>query len=111
MRKLIIAGNLKMNKTLSEAVSFVEEVKVQIPAAAAVVAVVCSPALCLERLVAAKDGTAFQVGAQNMHFEKNGAFTGKIRPVALSALKLGQVVHDPYERTAVLADQDNTVCI
>ena len=42
MRKPIIAGNWKMNKTLSEAVSFVEEVKGQIPAASAVDAVVCS---------------------------------------------------------------------
>ena len=52
MRKPIIAGNWKMNKTLSEAVSFVEEVKGQIPATSAVDAVVCSPALFLERLVA-----------------------------------------------------------
>ena len=69
MRKPIIAGNWKMNKTLSEAVSFVEEVKGQIPAASAVDAV-CSPALFLERLVAATEGTDLQVGAQNMHFEK-----------------------------------------
>ncbi len=57
MRKPIIAGNWKMNKTLSEAVSFVEEVEGQIPAASAVDAVVCSPALFLERLVAATEGT------------------------------------------------------
>lgn len=92
MRKPIIAGNWKMNKTLSEAVSFVEEVKGQIPAASAVDAVVCSPALFLERLVAATEGTDLQVGAQNMHFEKNGAFTGEISPVALSDLKVGYVV-------------------
>ena len=70
MRKPIIAGNWKMNKTLSEAVSFVEEVKGQIPATSAVDAVVCSPALFLERLVATTEGTDLQVGAQNMHFEK-----------------------------------------
>lgn len=109
MRKPIIAGNWKMNKTLSEAVSFVEEVKGQIPAATAVDTVVCSPALFLERLVAATEGTDLQVGAQNMHFEKNGAFTGEISPVALSDLKVGYVVLGHSERREMFAETDESV--
>ncbi|PFI80757.1 triose-phosphate isomerase [Bacillus cereus] len=109
MRKPIIAGNWKMNKTLSEAVSFVEEVKGQIPAASAVDAVVCSTALFLERLVAATEGTDLQVGAQNMHFEKNGAFTGEISPVALSDLKVGYVVLGHSERREMFAETDESV--
>ncbi|PFJ14962.1 triose-phosphate isomerase [Bacillus cereus] len=109
MRKPIIAGNWKMNKTLSEAVSFVEEVKSQIPAASAVDAVVCSPALFLERLVAKAEGTDLQIGAQNMHFEKNGAFTGEISPVALSDLKVGYVVIGHSERREMFAETDETV--
>ena len=109
MRKPIIAGNWKMNKTLSEAVSFVEEVKGQIPAASAVDAVVCPPALFLERLVAATEGTDLQVGAQNMHFEKNGAFTGEISPVALSDLKVGYVVLVHSERREMFAETDESV--
>ncbi|MGE6615447.1 triose-phosphate isomerase [Bacillus mycoides] len=109
MRKPIIAGNWKMNKTLSEAVSFVEEVKGQIPAASAVDSVVCSPALFLERLVAKAEGTDLQVGAQNMHFEKNGAFTGEISPVALSDLKVGYVVLGHSERREMFAETDESV--
>ena len=47
-------------------------------------AVVCAPALFLESLVRETEGTDLKVGAQNMHFEENGAFTGEISPVALS---------------------------
>lgn len=54
MRKPIIAGNWKMNKTLGEAVSFVEEVKSSIPAADKAEAVVCAPALFLEKLACEK---------------------------------------------------------
>lgn len=78
MRKPIIAGNWKMNKTLGEAVSFVEEVKSSIPAADKAEAVVCAPALFLEKLASAVKGTDLKVGAQNMHFEESGAFTGEI---------------------------------
>ncbi|MFD3446501.1 triose-phosphate isomerase [Microbacteriaceae bacterium 4G12] len=109
MRKPIIAGNWKMNKTLSEAVSFVEEVKGQIPASAAVDAVVCSPALFLERLVATAKGTELKIGAQNMHFEKNGAFTGEISPVALSDLQVSYVILGHSERREMFAETDETV--
>jgi len=109
MRKPIIAGNWKMHKTLSEAVSFVEEVKGKIPANNLVDAVVCSPALFLERLVAATEGTDLQVGAQNMHFEKQGAFTGEVSPVALADLKVKYVVLGHSERREMFAETDETV--
>ncbi|WP_028403379.1 triose-phosphate isomerase [Ectobacillus panaciterrae] len=109
MRKPIIAGNWKMHKTLSEAVSFVEEVKGQIPAADAVDSVVCSPALFLERLVAKAEGSELKVGAQNMHFEKSGAFTGEISPAALSDLKVSYVVLGHSERREMFAETDETV--
>jgi triosephosphate isomerase len=92
MRKPIIAGNWKMNKTLSEAVSFVEEVKNSVPAASEVDAVVCSPALFLDKLVEATKGTDLKVGAQNMHFEENGAYTGEVSPVALADLGVDYVI-------------------
>lgn len=109
MRKPIIAGNWKMHKTLSEAVSFVEEVKGQIPSADVVDSVVCSPALFLERLVAATEGSDLKVGAQNMHFEKSGAFTGEISPVALSDLKASYVILGHSERREMFAETDETV--
>ena len=57
MRKPIIAGNWKMNKTLSEAKSFVEEVKNAVPAKEKVDSVICAPALFLESLVDIAKGT------------------------------------------------------
>ncbi|WP_416828468.1 triose-phosphate isomerase [Ectobacillus polymachus] len=109
MRKPIIAGNWKMNKTLSEAVSFAEEVKGQIPSSTLVDSVVCSPALFLERLVATAAGTELKVGAQNMHFEESGAFTGEISPVALQDLKVNYVILGHSERREMFAETDETV--
>ncbi|MCK6258550.1 triose-phosphate isomerase [Fictibacillus sp. KIGAM418] len=109
MRKPIIAGNWKMNKTLSEAKSFVEEVKGLIPAADTVDSVVCAPALFLDALVNASKGTDLGVGAQNMHFEDNGAFTGEISPVMLKDLGVGYVVLGHSERREYFGETDELV--
>lgn len=109
MRKPIIAGNWKMNKTLGEAVSFVEEVKSSIPAADKAEAVVCAPALFLEKLTSAVKGTDLKVGAQNMHFEESGAFTGEISPVALKDLGVDYCVIGHSERREMFAETDETV--
>ncbi|WP_379970439.1 triose-phosphate isomerase [Ectobacillus sp. sgz5001026] len=109
MRKPIIAGNWKMNKTLAEAVSFAEEVKTKIPASTLVDSVVCAPALFLERLVATAAGTELKIGAQNMHFEENGAFTGEISPVALQDLNVNYVILGHSERREMFAETDETV--
>lgn len=109
MRKPIIAGNWKMNKTISEAVGFVNEVKNQIPAYDQVEAVVCAPALFLDRLVQEVKGTDLGVGAQTMHFEENGAFTGEISPVALADLGVQYVIIGHSERREMFNETDETV--
>ncbi|TCL47385.1 triosephosphate isomerase [Thermolongibacillus altinsuensis] len=109
MRKPIIAGNWKMHKTLSEALSFVEEVKNAVPSAEKVDSVVCAPALFLERLVEATKGTDLKIGAQNMHFEDQGAFTGEISPVALKDLGVTYVIIGHSERREMFAETDETV--
>ncbi len=109
MRKPIIAGNWKMHKTLSEAVSFVEEVKRAVPSAEKVDSVVCAPALFLERLVEATKGMDLKIGAQNMHFEDSGAFTGEISPVALKDLGVTYVIIGHSERREMFAETDETV--
>ncbi|MTH53800.1 triose-phosphate isomerase [Bacillus mangrovi] len=109
MRKPIIAGNWKMNKTLAEAKSFAEEVKGQVPSSSQADAIVCSPALFLERLVDAAKGTDLKIGAQNMHFEENGAFTGEISPAALKDLGVDYVVLGHSERREMFAETDETV--
>ena len=109
MRKPIIAGNWKMNKVSSEAKSFVEEVKGLVPSSNNVDSVVCAPALFLESLVGLTNGSDLKVGAQNMHFEENGAFTGEISPVALKDLGVSYVVLGHSERREMFAETDETV--
>ncbi len=109
MRKPIIAGNWKMNKVSSEAKSFVEEVKSLVPKAENVDSVVCAPALFLESLVGLTEGSDLKVGAQNMHFEENGAFTGEISPVALKDLGVSYVILGHSERREMFAETDETV--
>lgn len=109
MRKPIIAGNWKMHKTLSEALQFVEEVKNAVPSVQQVDSVVCAPALFLERLVATVKGTDLKIGAQNMHFEDQGAFTGEISPVALKDLGVEYVIIGHSERREMFAETDETV--
>ena len=109
MRKPIIAGNWKMNKVLSEANSFVEEVKGLVPSPKNVDSVVCAPALFLNSLVGAVKETDLKIGAQTMHFEENGAFTGEISPVALQDLGVEYVILGHSERREMFAETDETV--
>jgi triosephosphate isomerase len=109
MRKPIIAGNWKMYKVLSEAKGFIEEVKGLVPSQEKVDAVVCAPALFLESLVQLTKGTDVKIGAQNMHFEDQGAFTGEISPVALKDLGVAYSIIGHSERRELFAETDESV--
>ncbi|MEH7107793.1 triose-phosphate isomerase [Bacillus sp. JJ1764] len=109
MRKPIIAGNWKMNKTLSEAKSFAEEVKGLVPASEKMESVICAPALFLQSLVETTKGTNVKIGAQNMHFEESGAFTGEISPKALADLGVQYVIIGHSERREMFNETDETV--
>ncbi|MBH0157027.1 triose-phosphate isomerase [Fictibacillus sp. 5RED26] len=109
MRKPIIAGNWKMNKTLTEARSFVEEVKGLVPSAETVDSVICAPALFLDSLADESEGTPLAIGAQNMHFEESGAFTGEISPVMLKDLNVQYVILGHSERRELFSETDELV--
>lgn len=109
MRKPIIAANWKMYKTLSEAVSFIKDIRQQIPNSNQVDTVVCSPALFLDQLVKAAQSSDVKIGAQNMHFEESGAFTGEISPVALADLKVDYVILGHSERRDMFNETDEAV--
>ncbi|MCT8140218.1 triose-phosphate isomerase [Anaerobacillus sp. CMMVII] len=109
MRKPIIAGNWKMNKTIGEARTFVQEVKGLVPDSSKVDSVVCAPALFLDCLVDNSAGSDLKIGAQNMHFEESGAFTGEISPVALKDLDVTYVIIGHSERREMFAETDETV--
>jgi triosephosphate isomerase len=108
MRKPIIAGNWKMFKTVSEAVSFFADVKGKAEIEG-VEAVICAPYTTLPALVEAAKGTSIGIGAQNIHFEDNGAFTGEISGVMLKDLGVKYVIIGHSERRAYFAETDETV--
>lgn len=109
MRKPIIAGNWKMHKTVDEAKQFANEVKTELPSADELDAVICAPALALSTLVTEADGTNLRIGAQTMHSEKEGAFTGEISPYQLQALHVDYVIIGHSERREMFAETDETV--
>ena len=90
-RRKIIAGNWKMNKTPSEALSLIEELKPLVETKDADV-VFCVPAIDLMLAVEAVKGTNIEIGAENMYFEESGAFTGEISPAMLTDVGVKYVI-------------------
>lgn len=108
MRKAIIAGNWKMHYTVEEAVKVVEDLKPLVKDASCEV-VVCPTFVCLDAVVKAAKGSNVKVGAQNMHFEEKGAFTGEVAPGMLEAMKVDYVIIGHSERRQYFAETDETV--
>ena len=107
-RKAIIAGNWKMNKTATEAAELIDAM---IPAVkdAGCEVVICVPFTDLVTAVAKTKGTNIHVGAENVHFEKSGAFTGEISADMLTDLGVEYVVVGHSERRQYFAETDETV--
>jgi len=108
MRKPIIAGNWKMHKTIAEALEFVNDVKDKV-SNNEVEAVICAPFTLLKDLKEATKGTNIKIGAQNMHFEEMGAFTGEISPLMLKELDMDYVVIGHSERRQYFNETNETV--
>ena len=108
MRKPIIAGNWKMNKTPGEAKALVTELIPMVKDAASDV-VVCVPAVCYEAVREAVAGTNIHLGAQNVHFAKNGAYTGELSAEMLKAVGVEYVIIGHSERRQYFGETDITV--
>lgn len=107
-KKKIIAGNWKMNKTPKEAADFVNELKAKVAGVDSEV-VVCVPFVCIPAVVEAAKGSNIKVGAQNMHWEEKGAFTGEVSGAMLSELGIEYVIIGHSERRQYFAETDETV--
>lgn len=108
MRKPIIAGNWKMNKTPEEAAELVREL-VPLVADAEAEVVVCPPFVCLDAVRKEAVGSNIKLGAQNVHFEKNGAYTGEISADMLLAMGVEYVIIGHSERRQYFGETDCTV--
>jgi len=108
MRRKIIAGNWKMNKTPQEAVALINELKPLLANAEAEV-VFCPPAVSLATALEATKGSNIGIGAQNMYFEESGAFTGEIAPNMLTEMGVKYVILGHSERRQYFAETDETV--
>lgn len=108
MRKKIIAGNWKMNKTPSETVKLINELKPLVATEDADV-VFCVPAISLTTAIEAAKGSNIEIGAENMYYEESGAFTGEIAPNMLTDIGVKYVIIGHSERREYFAETDETV--
>ena len=103
VRKAVIAGNWKMNKTRPEAKALLEELKPMVADVKDVEVVACVPFTNLETALAVTAGTNIKIGAENCHFEKSGAFTGEISADMLAEMGVEYVVLGHSERRQYFA--------
>lgn len=108
MRRAIIAGNWKMNNTIQEALDLVRELKPLVKDANCDV-VVCPTFLSLPAVIEECKDSNIMVGAQNMHFEESGAFTGEISPLMLKELGVKFVIIGHSERRQYFNETDETI--
>ena len=110
MRRKIVAGNWKMNKTPAEAKVLAAEIAAALgPDPCPVEVVVCPPAIDIPGVAEVLKGTQIGVGAQNMHNEPKGAFTGETSAAMLLDLGVKYTILGHSERRTYFADTDATV--
>src|SRR5436189_5854249 len=110
MRKKIIAANWKMNMTQSEATGFIETFLLELGESIEVEVVIVPPFTAIAAVnLALGDAQHIKVGAQNMHWERSGAFTGEISPAMLRDLFVRYVVLGHSERRILFGETDEIV--
>ena len=108
MRKAIIAGNWKMNKTPAEAAALVNDLKPLVKDANCDV-VVCVPAVDIAAVKTAAEGSNIHVGAENVHWAASGAYTGELSAEMLVAAGVEYVIIGHSERRQYFAETNETV--
>jgi triosephosphate isomerase len=109
MRKPIVAGNWKMNKTVAEATDLVAGIATDLAECKDVDVVLCPPFTALKAVSEAITGTHIDLGAQNMHWEKSGAYTGEVSAEMLREIFCHYVILGHSERRQYFHEVDETV--
>jgi triosephosphate isomerase len=108
MRTPVIAGNWKMNTTVAEAAELVKAMKEKLNQIAGVEKVLCPPFVSLTTVKELIKGTSIKLGAQNMYFERSGAYTGEVSPAMLAGL-CELVILGHSERRGYFGETDQLV--
>ncbi len=110
MRKKIIAANWKMNKDVNETSEFFSALQKELDSYHGTAeVVVCPPFIALQTAAKASQGTPFKIGAQNLHYENDGAFTGEISARMIKSLGIPYVIIGHSERRQYFGETDETV--
>jgi triosephosphate isomerase len=106
IRRKLIAGNWKMNKTAADGAALIKDIAAEVGRLNSVDIVVCPPFTALESAAKALEGHSVKLGAQNMHPEKNGAYTGEVAAEMLRALFVSHVILGHSERRTYFGETD-----
>lgn len=109
MRKTIVAGNWKMNKTPKEALELIETLKPLVGDSEKTEVVFCPPFVSLLLAVEAVKGTNIKIGAQNMYYEESGAYTGEVAPAMIKECGCEYVILGHSERRGYFGETDEIV--
>ena len=108
MRRKVIAGNWKMNMLPNEAIKFIEDLTPLVKDTENEV-ILCVPYTDLFYALLTAQGTNIKIGAQNMHFEENGAYTGEVSAKMLKSINVEYVIIGHSERRQYFNETDETV--
>lgn len=114
-RRILIAGNWKMNKTSAEGAALVKEIKAALPCSGSSCCssgpevLVCPPYLTIPAVAAETIGSSVKLGAQNVHWAENGAYTGEVSVAMLKDAKCSHVIIGHSERRQYFGETDETV--
>ncbi len=108
-RRTVIAGNWKMNFTPDEATAFINEIKPMVAGKDACDIVFCAPYVTIAAAMKAAEGSNIKIGAENVHYEEKGAYTGEVSAKMLKAIGVEYVIIGHSERRQYFGETDTTV--
>lgn len=109
MRTPFVAANWKMNKTLPEAMAFLSAIRGQLPPATEVEALICAQSLFLSQMMFATSNEPLKIGAENVYWEDQGAYTGETSPKAVASLGVDYVIIGHSERRKYFRETDEMI--